>query len=255
MNPLDVGAIALVVLGALYGLWRGAVRQVVGVAAWVASFVVPSFAAGPLAHHLQPSLEVPYPLALAFCALGLAILTNIVTRLVLTWVLRLVVRRSDDPEDEDKAPVPAAVDHAAGAVLGAFAMALVAWVFVSVAALVAEALEHDGRRVAVLDGEVVHLARSYNAIGLVASGKLDEVRRAIALRKSAAAGKAAEARAALERDPRFRAIAGDGKLVQALQNGDAMAVARSPELLSLVSDPVAMERVAIVVHGMTAEAR
>lgn len=59
MTWLDYAALVLLVASTLWGVWRGLVREVISLAAWVLAFMAANFFAGPLGEELPKALESP----------------------------------------------------------------------------------------------------------------------------------------------------------------------------------------------------
>jgi membrane protein required for colicin V production len=59
MTWLDYAAFALLAASILWGVWRGLVREVISVAAWVLAFLAANLFAGPLGEELPGVLPTP----------------------------------------------------------------------------------------------------------------------------------------------------------------------------------------------------
>lgn len=59
MTWLDYAACALLAASILWGVWRGLVREVISVAAWVLAFLAANLFAGPLGEELPGVLPTP----------------------------------------------------------------------------------------------------------------------------------------------------------------------------------------------------
>jgi len=59
MTWLDYAALALLAASILWGVWRGLVREVISVAAWVLAFLAANLFAGPLGEQLPKALPTP----------------------------------------------------------------------------------------------------------------------------------------------------------------------------------------------------
>lgn len=59
MSWLDYAAFALLAASILWGVWRGLVREVISVAAWVLAFLAANLFAGPLGEELPGVLPTP----------------------------------------------------------------------------------------------------------------------------------------------------------------------------------------------------
>ncbi len=59
MTWLDYGAVVLLAASILWGVWRGLVREVISLAAWVLAFIAANYFAGPLGEELPKALPSP----------------------------------------------------------------------------------------------------------------------------------------------------------------------------------------------------
>jgi membrane protein required for colicin V production len=72
---LDYAALTIVVASVLWGIWRGLVREVISIAAWVLAFLGANLFAGPLGDALPKALPTPeIRVAVAFVVVFIAIL-------------------------------------------------------------------------------------------------------------------------------------------------------------------------------------
>lgn len=75
MTWLDYAALAILVASVLWGIWRGLVREVISVGAWVLAFLGANLFAGPLGDALPRALPTPeIRMAVAFVVVFIAIL-------------------------------------------------------------------------------------------------------------------------------------------------------------------------------------
>ena len=75
MTWLDYAALAILVASVLWGIWRGLVREVISIGAWVLAFLGANLFAGPLGDALPKALPTPeIRVAVAFVAVFIAIL-------------------------------------------------------------------------------------------------------------------------------------------------------------------------------------
>lgn len=75
MTWLDYAALVIIVASVLWGVWRGLVREVISIGAWVLAFLGANLAAGPLGDALPKALPTPeIRLLVAFVAVFIAIL-------------------------------------------------------------------------------------------------------------------------------------------------------------------------------------
>ena len=100
MNPVDIAILTIVGLSAFFGLLRGAVREVFGLAAFLLGFVLAVLWYGIAAEKLAPWISEPLLAqalaffgimlaAWAFFAIGGALLRSFLKLLSLTWLDRL----------------------------------------------------------------------------------------------------------------------------------------------------------------------
>jgi hypothetical protein len=252
---LDVALVVLILLGAGWGLWRGALRQILDTTVWVATFVVPGFLAGPLAHRLEKPLSVPFPVAYLFSVVALGLLTQIVTRLLFHQIqawwatrqrLKTIQAKPKKKGEPAPAPTPNGLDGVLGALLGAGKVGILVWVGLSFLVVVDQRLAKEGLHLKAEQSSLFQLAAANNALGLFfgpALHKLD-----LALQRK---GRWQE----LLRDDRFAAVARDPTLLKALQTGDVRALDRSPALLSIVTDEGALQKVDAVLEEKAPVAR
>lgn len=89
MTWLDYAALTILVVSVLWGVWRGLVREVVSIAAWVLAFLGANLFAGPLGDALPKALPTPeirvlvafvvvFIAVLAVCALVSKLLSKLV---------------------------------------------------------------------------------------------------------------------------------------------------------------------------------
>lgn len=75
MTWLDYAALAILVASVLWGIWRGLVREVIAIGAWVLAFLGANLFAGPLGDALPQALPTPeIRVAVAFVVVFIAIL-------------------------------------------------------------------------------------------------------------------------------------------------------------------------------------
>ena len=92
MTAFDVAVVAVIALSALFGLLRGIVRSLVGLAAWVTGFVLAIGFAPSVAAVLPTFPDAPLlPLALAFV---LVFVLALVAGALVAWPLHAVVHKA-----------------------------------------------------------------------------------------------------------------------------------------------------------------
>ncbi len=75
MTWLDYAVLGVLVVSVGWGLWRGLVREVVSLAAWVIAFLAANLFAGPLSEHVPDSVSRPeFRVLLAYVAIFIAAL-------------------------------------------------------------------------------------------------------------------------------------------------------------------------------------
>lgn len=75
MTWLDYAALTILVASVLWGIWRGLVREVISIGAWVLAFLGANLFAGPLGDALPKALPTPeIRVAVAFVVVFIAIL-------------------------------------------------------------------------------------------------------------------------------------------------------------------------------------
>ena len=89
MTWLDYAALVILVASVLWGIWRGLVREVISIGAWVLAFLGANLFAGPLGDALPKALPTPeirvlvafvvvFIAILAVCALASRLLSKLV---------------------------------------------------------------------------------------------------------------------------------------------------------------------------------
>lgn len=254
MTWIDWGAAIIVGFGALTGFWKGAVRQVVSLVSTAAAVAAPWLFAGPVARAAEGPLDAPYPAALLFSSIALALVAWVSTRLIVRSVLSRVVKRVDARDDEASGSLlPSSFDRLGGTLLGASKSGLTTWLLLSVAALVVSGLGARGIGSGGLENsELLRLCTRHNAVGYALDGRMKSISDALNARKERITPNADKALKELLDDRRFQRVTQDSSLIDALGRGDILAVSRSPELLSMLNDGDAMKRVRTVVQGATA---
>lgn len=152
MTWLDVSVIAIIALSAVFGIFRGFVKEALSLIAWVSSFWVATRYAPVLASHWEGAISHPnLRLALAFLLLLLAVL---VVGFVLTALVVRLVRAS----------AVSGPDRALGGVFG-----LLRGVVIVTIVIMAAAWTPFGQGKAWDDS---HLAGSFRTLAAWASGRL-----------------------------------------------------------------------------------
>lgn len=244
MTLFDLTLAALVLVGALWGMLRGALRQVGSATAWVGCIVVPWQLAGPLAHFAAGyETSTPFPILYLPTVLVLAALTQLVVRLAFGALRKAWLKRhTAPPPATDPSDLRRALDQSAGTLLGAITMALLLWLGLSLLALADEPLQERGVDLGMRDSGFVQLAGRYNAVALLFGSEIHRLD--VTLRRMQAGARYpghAHAFDAVSSDVRWRSIAHDDTLSRALMSGDVRVLKQSP-VLSLLTDRRALDR-------------
>jgi len=88
MTWVDYAVIAVMAASILWGLWRGIIREVVSLGAWVIAFLTANLFAGPYAQYAPQSIASPELRVLA-AFVGIFLITLVVTTLFGLVVSRL----------------------------------------------------------------------------------------------------------------------------------------------------------------------
>ena len=256
MSPIDAVVVAVLLIGALFGLIRGAIRQLVNAAAWVASAIIPYYLAGPVGHIIANRFDAPYGVAYVVGAIALAILSQLVARFVIAGIGKVLGRIYDrvttvGKTDEERAQqemtrirgsIP---DRLLGAIIGGTKWAAVAWVLLSGVALLAKPLREKGFKVSVDGAESYKLAEHYNAFRIIWAQDLTRLSTAMKRLSSSPARTAHQsvAERELRHDERVKKLLTDRGLQDALSSGDFTVLMSSPQVLSLLTDPTTMAEV------------
>lgn len=232
---IDLIALGLVGLFALWGAFSGFARQVgqavAGVAAVFAAVPFGRLLAEPFAQAIKASLTVG---TVAATIVSFVVLYLVVRTLVTAIIKRLLGGK--EPEKNRGA------DRALGFALGGLKAALLIWLVVSAAVFLEGNLVLQGKKIISTpkDSALLDFARGFNAIEtLQFSGG-----RELALAGKLAADPAAAAKlkddpdyAALMKDPRFKSLVQSDAWKKALQTGDVRALMQNDKLVELVRDP------------------
>lgn len=228
-------ALVLGVLGAL----SGAARQVANLVA----LVVAGFAAPRLGSWVGPRLAEGGSLSRAAATVLAGVLVFAAVWIAARYVLVAVLERVLVGEDgRDRS-----VDRWLGFSLGALKGLLACWVVLSAVAFVGEHVKVAGKRLGLRgeDSWSVRFADRYNLFEMTQFASLEDLVR-VAQAERTPEGKAALARdpafKALKADPRFARLLRDPRVARALLAGDREALLRSDAVLQLVQDKEAARR-------------
>ncbi|MFZ5444700.1 MAG: CvpA family protein [Myxococcota bacterium] len=231
---LDLLALGLVALFAIWGAFSGFSKQVAHAVAGVAAV----FAAGPTGRFFgeafAKSLQTSLTVGVVIATVTAFVLTYLLVRLLLTAILKRLLA-GKDPENRS-------ADRLFGFGLGGLKSAVAIWIGVSAATFIENNLVLAGRKYTFTpkDSKLVAFARRYNFIETVQfSGGKDLALAA----KLASDPKAAQKLkddpdyAALMKDSRFRQVVQTDAWKKALETGDVRGLMQNGQLVELIYDP------------------
>lgn len=238
---VDLVVLALVALAAVFGARAGAARQL---ASWGA-LILGALAARPGGALLGPAFgrffHTSQSLGAVAASFATFVVVAVVVRMVGTTLLRGVLGGND--------PADRGTDRALGAVLGAGKVVAVAWVALSALAFVEQNVQVAGKGLGLSprDSTAFAIARRWN---LFAAPLFSHARDLAAVgqafrspeRFRRVAGDPSVA--ALEKNPRFRAVFNDPEVKQALETGDTVALLKNGSVHKLLQDPEALVQLA-----------
>jgi uncharacterized membrane protein required for colicin V production len=250
VTRFDLALIGLVLIGGLWGMVRGALRQVADAVAWIACFALPWKFGGVVAHALEEVVGAPYAIVYVITCFALGLVAQVVVRVAFMLIRTSLLKpkASDQKTKKEGAAKPATnelrvgIDRSMGSLLGSVKLATILWVALSILALADAPLERRGVNLGVNDSGFVQLSTEHNAIAMIFGPEIHHLDKA--LRKMQAEhGRHHPAVDALSKDPRWQSISHDDSLSRALMSGDVRALKRSP-VISLLTDAKAMEKAA-----------
>jgi len=238
---VDLAILAAVAVGAVFGVRAGASRQI---AAWGA-LVVAALVARPGGTLLGPAFGRALHTSAALGGIAAAFATFIVVAVVARFLGAQLLEGMLAGSD----PAERGADRALGGFLGAGKVAAVAWVALSALVFVEDHVQVTGQRLGISpkDSRAFAIARQWNlfsspvftrAADLAAAQK---VFRSPELFQRVAENPAV---AALEQNPRFRAVVSDPEVKEALERGDTVALVKLGSVHRLLQDPDALVQLA-----------
>jgi len=238
---VDLIVLGLVAVGAVFGARAGAARQVAG---WGA-LVVAALATRPGGSLLGPTFARAFHTTGSLGAIAASfatfIVVAVVVRLVATPVLQGVLGGRD--------PAERSTDRVLGALLGAGKVAAVAWVALSALAFVEANVQVTGKGLGISpeDSTAFAIARRWNLFSAPVFSQAGDLKAAQKVfRNPELFERVANhpAVAALEKNPRFRAVFADPEVKEALEKGDTVALLRNNSVHKLLEDPEALVQLA-----------
>ncbi|MFO0597587.1 MAG: CvpA family protein [Myxococcaceae bacterium] len=230
---LDLIALLLIALFALFGMLSGFSKQVAqaiaGIAAVTAAVPCGRFFGEPMAQGLKSSLTV----GVVAATIVSFVLVYLVVRLILTAFLKRLLSGKDK---DNRAP-----DRVLGLMLAGLKAAAMLWIGASAATFVENNLVLAGKKYTFTpkDSKLVAISRQYNFIELVQFSGGKELALAAKVAddpKAAAKLKDDPDYAALMKDGRFRRLVASDAWKKALETGDVRGLMNNNELVELIQD-------------------
>ncbi len=233
---LDLLALGLVALFALWGAFTGFARQVAQAVAVVAAFTLAVPAGNLLAPTVANALKATLTVGAVAGTVAAFAVIYLGVRAVLTNVVKKLLAKKDEDGGENHS-----TDRAMGFGLATLKAVFLVWVTLSAATFVEKNLVLNGRRFEFTprDSRVAELVRGFNLIEKFqfAGGKDLALAAKLASDPSAAAKlKDDPDYAALMKDARFKYLVASPAWKTALNTGDVTALMQSQPLLELVRD-------------------
>jgi len=238
---VDLLVLGLVAVGAVFGAMSGAARQI---GTWGA-LILAALAARPgsklLGSTFASALHTTPSLGSIAAGFATFVVAAVVARLLLVSVLGQLLAGRD--------PADRGTDRALGAFLGAGKVAAVAWVALSALAFVEDNVQVAGGKLGISPRSSIAfgIARRWNLFSApVFAQAADLARVQQAFRSPELFERVAgdPAVAALEKNPRFRAVFADPEAKAALERGDTVALLKCNSVHKLLQDPEALAQLA-----------
>ncbi len=158
MNGFDLLCAGLVFLFALWGAYRGFLRQLFGILGFIGGIVLARLCAGSFGVAFAKDLGLPVAIATAAMAVAIFLAAEIVANLIGRFLHKRMTGR-----------FTGAVEHGGGFLMGAGKGLLVAWAIASIVALVRPHLQHleNDTSLARLDLEHSHMLSLAREVNLV----------------------------------------------------------------------------------------
>jgi membrane protein required for colicin V production len=158
VNGFDLFCAGLVLLFALWGAYRGFLRQLFGILGFIGGIVLARLCAGSFGEAFAKDLGLPVAVATAAMAIAIFLAAEIAAKLIGGFLHKRMTGR-----------FTGAVEHGGGFCMGAGKGLLVAWAIASIVALLRPHLQHleTDTSLAKLDLEhsrMVTLAREVNLV-------------------------------------------------------------------------------------------
>lgn len=145
MSPVDGALIGLIVLFAVFGLFRGLLRQIFGIAGFLGGIALARMFAPPFGDAFAKDLGLPIAVAVAAMALAIFLAAEISAKLVGGFLHRRM-----------EGGFTGAVERGGGFLVGGVKGVLVAWAVASLVALVRPQLQHVEKDTPVARLDLAH---------------------------------------------------------------------------------------------------
>jgi uncharacterized membrane protein required for colicin V production len=251
MGVADIVVLALIVYGVYRGASWGVWYQLSDLVLLIATILVTTFAAGPMAHAVVKRVSGSYNLTYFLCAVVVVLVVQIAGWFVLQAIRKAWLKSRGEklqaapkklrarPDDPLKL-----LDKIGGGIVGAVTTSLLLWFVLSLVVVVREDLSRHVYGLRDAQSTVMKVAIEHNAVMLFLAPQVSRLDASLqrAATKAQAAGKHV-ASARVFSDPRLKALAADKELQKELASGNAAHLLRSPHALSVLTDPDAMNEV------------
>jgi uncharacterized membrane protein required for colicin V production len=235
----DLVVLGIVVFAALFGLFKGAARQIGSALGAVAAW----FAAGPAGRFFGSTLAARLSTTLTIGTVLTTVAAFLLVYLTVQVISAAIIRRVLDGSDRKRA----GTDRALGLVLGAAKMSAVVYVVLCGLTFFEQNVAIAGRKYTFTpkDSRAVALVRDYNLLEFEHFSGLADLVGVVKLQadpKAAAALRKHPDFAALAKDPRFKkALQAEG-MKRALETGELRELLSDDAVVALILDPVALRR-------------
>jgi membrane protein required for colicin V production len=243
----DLFLLSLIAAFALLGAMSGAAHQLANLAASVVAWLTARPLGGVVGPWLSSAMTISPGVGLV---LGTA-LSFLVVAMIVRWVTRKILLRvlaGRDPESRT-------TDRILGFIFGGLKVAFVAWVMLCALTFVEENVSVAGRHLGITPGSstAFALARKYNLFEFTVFAPVRDLVRVARASRDVEKASRLEQNAdyqALRKDPRFRRAMEDRRLRAPLSEGDYTALVKNSEVLELIQDARASERLRLAAEGI-----
>ena len=145
MNPFDLFVLALIAFFAVFGFFRGLLRQIFGIAGFVGGIVLARLLSQPFGDAFAKDLGLPVSIATAAMALAIFLAAEITAKLVGNFLHKRM-----------EGGFTGAVEKGGGFFVGLLKGVLVAWAVASLVALIRPHLQHVEKDTVVSKLDLAH---------------------------------------------------------------------------------------------------